>query len=476
MRIAVIGAGIVGALVARELCRYQAEVHLFERAPDVGWGVTKANSGIVHGGFHDEPGTQRARFCAPGNALFERLSRELDFPFSRTGAYVLAFSQAEHSVLEVLREQGEENGVPGLAIHGRDQVLAREPHVSPEVVAGLWSPTVGVVEPWQVAIAAVENALANGLHLHVNEEVTGIDLSGGRVIGVHTPQGYQPVDVVVNAAGLYSDRIAEMVGLGEPRLFPRRGEYVLLDEAAQGLVHSVLFPAPVGKSKGILVLPTVDGGVLLGPNAQDLPPGEREATETTGRGLEEVVTGARRLVPRLPLSQTIKTFAGLRPESPQKDFVLGETPVRGFYQAAAMRSPGLTAAPAIARWLAGEVIAPQHGLREKAGFNPIRKGIPHPAELSGEEWEAMIEEDPRWGRVVCFCNRVTEGEIVEAIRRGARTLDGVKFRTRAGFGRCQGGFCTDRILAILARELGKEPEEIELRGPGSPLVAGKVRP
>lgn len=467
---------MVGALVARELCRYEAEVLLFERAPDVGWGVTKANSAIVHGGFHDEPGTLRARFCAPGNALFLELSRELDFPFLRIGAYVLALSRGELPILERLREQGEENGVPGLEIHPRDEVLAREPHASRGVVAGLWSPTVGITEPWEIAIAAVENALLNGLSLHLSEEVTGIGVDGGRVHSLKTERGEYQVEAVVNAAGLYADRIAEMAGLAEPKLFPRRGEYVLLDKAAGGIVHSVLFPAPSGKSKGILVLPTVDGGVLLGPTAEDLPPEAREATDTTPQGLSQVVEGARKLVPQLPLSQVIKTFAGLRPESPQKDFVLGESPVRGFYQAAAMRSPGLTAAPAVARWLASEVIAPDLGLRMKDAFDPIRKGIPRAAELPPEKWSALIERDSSWGRIVCFCNRVTEGEIVEAIRRGARTLDGVKFRTRAGFGRCQGGFCTDRILGILSRELGLPPEEISQRGPGSPLVLGRVRP
>ncbi|HIP99166.1 TPA: FAD/NAD(P)-binding oxidoreductase [Candidatus Bipolaricaulota bacterium] len=476
MRIAVVGAGIVGALIAREICRFQVEVLLFERAPDVGWGVTKANSGIVHGGFHDEPGTLRARFCAPGNALFGELSRELDFPFRRTGAWVLAFSRAELSVLEKLREQGEENGAPGLEILPRTEVLAREPHVNTQVVAGLWSPTVGITEPWEIAIAAVENARENGLQLHLAEPVIGIELAGGRVMGVRTPRGVYPVDAVVNAAGLHADRVARMAGLREPQLFPRRGEYVLLDKAASGLVNSVLFPAPRGESKGILVLPTVDGGVLLGPTAADLPEGAREATETTASGLAQVAEGARRLIPELPLRHLIKTFAGLRPESPERDFLLGPTPIEGFYQAAAMRSPGLTAAPAIARWLAHEVIAPELGLARKDQFNPFRRGIPHPAELPPGEWEALIREDPCWGRLVCFCNRVTEGEIVEAIRRGARTLDGIKFRTRAGFGRCQGGFCTDKILQILSRELGVPPEGISQHGPGSPLVVGRVRP
>jgi len=475
VRLAVIGAGIVGALIARELTRYEADVLLFEREADVGWGVTKANSGIVHGGFHDEPGTLRARFCASGNAMYEALSRELDVPFRRIGAYVLAFGEEELAVLKELQAQGEENGVPGLEIHPREEVLAREPHVNPEVRAGLWSPTVGITEPWTVAIAAVENAVANGLELHLAEEVTGIEVRSGRVQAVVTGKGRYPVDAVVNAAGLFADQIAEMAGLKEPVLFPRRGEYILLDKAASGLVCSVLFPAPTEKSKGILVLPTVDGGVLLGPTAEDLPRGAREAIETTPEGLRRVVEGARRLVPGVDLSQAIKTFAGLRPESPQEDFVVGPTVVKGFYQAAAMRSPGLTAAPAIAEWLACG-IADELSLSKKSSFDPMRMGIPCVAELPEAEWKALIERDPRWGRIVCFCNRVTEGEIVEAIRRGARSLDGVKFRTRAGFGRCQGGFCTDKILQILARELGAEPEEVPLRDPRSPLVVGKVRP
>ena len=476
MRLAVIGAGIVGALIARELCRYEGEVLLFEREAEVGWGVTKANSGIVHGGFHDPPNTDRARFCVQGNAMYEELCRELDVPFLRIGAYVLALSEKELPVLEELHAQGEENGVPGLEIHSQAEVLAREPNVNPKVLFGLWSPTVGITEPWAVALAAVENAVANGLELHLSEEITGIRVEKGRVQEVKTLKGRYPVDAVVNAAGLFADHVAAMAGLSQLMLFPRRGEYVLLDKAAEGLVRSVVFPAPSEKSKGILVLPTIDGGILLGPTAEDLSPEAREATETTPEGLKKVVEGAKRLVPKVDPSFAIKTFAGLRPESPQEDFVVGETRVKGFFQAAAMRSPGLTAAPAIAKWLACEVMASELSLNRKGSFDPIRKGIPRVAELPEAEWEELIRKDPRYGRIVCFCNRVTEGEIVEAIRRGARSLDGVKFRTRAGFGRCQGAFCTDRILAILSGELGVPPEKASLRGPGSPLVMGKVRP
>jgi len=475
MRIAVIGAGIVGSLIARELVRYDADVHLFEREIDIGWGVTKANSAIIHGGFHEAVGSQRARFCIEGNKLYAALTKELDVPFHRCGAYTVALSKEDLPALKALLAQGEENGIPGLELHDSATVLAHEPNLNPQVQTGLWSPTVGITEPWTLATAAVENACENGLTLHLSEGVTKIQMLDGRVRGVTTTQGEYPFNAVVNAAGLFADQIAEMVGLSEPILFPRRGEYVLLDKKANGLVNSVIFPTPSKTSKGILVLPTVDGGILLGPTAKDLPREGKDSRETTPDGIEKTIDGARRLVPTIDLSIVIKIFAGLRPESPNKEFVVGKSEVQGFFQAAAMRSPGLTAAPAVARFLVHEVMARELTLAKKSSFQPLRNGLPRVMDLPEEEWDELISKDPRYGRVICQCNRVTEGEIVAAIRRGARSLDGVKFRTRAGFGRCQGGFCTDRILLILARELGVSPEEITLRGNGSRMMNGMVR-
>jgi len=475
VRVAVVGAGIVGSLIARELARYEADVLLVEREPDVGWGITKANSGIVHAGFHDPPGTALARFCALGNALFEQLALELDFAFHRCGAWVLAFTPDERRVLDGLLNQGMENGVPGLTICPPDDVLSEQPYVTPDVAAGLWAPTVGITEPWAVALAAAENARENGADWHVGEAVTGIAVRTGRVQAVVTDRGRYAADVVVNAAGLWADRIAAMAGLSEPRLAPRRGEYILLDASARAFVRSVLFPTPNPHSKGILVVPTVDGGVLLGPTAEDVSLDAKRATETTAHGMAVVRAGATRLVPALARMPAIHAFAGLRPESSGRDFVVGPTPVRGFYQAAAMRSPGITAAPALARWLA-ESISAEFSLQPKSRFISARKGIPRTADLSAHEWDALIERDPHYGQIACPCNGVTEGEIMEAIRRGATTVDGVKFRTRAGFGRCQGGSCADRVLAILTRELCVSPEEVTLRGPGSALVADRVRP
>ena len=476
MRIAVIGAGVVGALIARELARFEAtSIRLFEREPDVGWGVTKANSAIVHGGFHDRPGSVRSKFCVPGNSMYESLCAELDVPFQRTGAYVLAFDEQETAALETLRTWGNENGISDLEIHSRKQVLAHEPQVNPQVKAALWSSSVAITEPWELAMAAVETAAGNGVSVHLAEAITGIETRANKVCAVLTETDRYPVDAVVNAAGLFADRIAAMVGLDVPCLYPRRGEYVLLDKKSAGVVNSVLFPAPNEITKGILVLPTIDGGVLLGPTAVDQLPDARGEAETTPEGIREVLEGARRLVPELNCSLAVKAFAGLRPESTQEDFVVGRSPIEGFYQAAAMRSPGLTAAPAISQWLVRDVIAVDLSLRQTGSFRPSRIRTPRMAELSLEERDRHIRKDPRLGRIVCYCNQVTEGEIIDAIHRGATTLDGIKFRTRAGFGRCQGASCSASILRILARELHVEPEEIVQRRSESWILSGKAR-
>lgn len=474
VKIAVIGAGIVGSLIAREACRCDAEVHLFESRSDVGWGVTKANSAIVHGGFHDAPDTVRARFCRPGNDAFPELCCELDVPFERCGAYVLAFTPAEQGSLDELLDQGNRLGVTGLRIDSHDEILTREPNVHPRVTRGMWSPSVGITEPWALAIAATENALANGLTLHLSDEITAIRVKHGQAVAVQSASGDHEVDLIVNAGGVFADRISAMAGVPFPAITPRRGEYVLLDKRLQGVVRSVLFPAPDQTSKGILVLPTIDGGVLLGPNAEDLSTHQGMSVATSSHGLAAVIAGARRLVPTLDLSQRIKTFAGLRPETPGRDFVLGPTRVRGFYQAAGMRSPGLTAAPSIASWLVDQ-IADDLGLPRKSSFMPLRTGIPRPSEMTDDALDELISTDPRYGRVVCYCNQVTEGEIVEAIRRGARSVDAVKFRTRAGFGRCQGGSCSAEILKLLARELATSRKQIPMNDADAWMISGEAR-
>lgn len=480
MTVVVIGAGLVGTLTAREFCRRDCRVVLVERGPDVGLGVSKANSGIVHAGYDDEPGTLRSRFCAAGNAQWSVLADELDIDLQRVGSHVVAFGGEDRNVLDTLLERGQRNGVPGLRILEADELHQREPHLNPTAVASLWAPTAAVTEPWQAVIAATENALANGLELRLGEQVTGFETSEGRVTAVVTTKATIACDAVVNAAGLWADQVALLAGDQAPPLTPRRGEYILLNKfTAHDLVNSVLFPVPGAKGKGMLVTPTVDKGILLGPTAEDLPRSLKDDRATTAGGLEAIVASAQKLVPSLDLREAVKVFAGSRPEGPGKDFWIVTSPRwKGLVHAGALRSPGLTAAPALAPYLVS-LVEESLGttLPLRGDFQPRRKRILSPLkDLSLNDLDALLARDPSAGRVVCVCNQVTEREVVEAIRRGARSLDGVKFRTRALFGECQGGFCSHRILHLLARETKTSEDQLDYGLDGSWVVKGKVRP
>lgn len=478
MRVFVIGAGIVGSMIARELTKYDLEVHIVEKKPDIGWGVTKANSAILHAGYDDPEGSIRGELCSLGNEMFSEISNELDVDVKRVGSYVVAFTEDEMKTLEELLKRGERNNVPDLKIMEKQELLSREPNLNPNVLGALWAPTAGITEPWEVAIAAVENAIMNGATLHLNEEVIDIKVENNRVKSLKTNKAEYGTDLIINAAGLFADEITKLAG-AQPSfdIFPRKGEYILLDKKLGNLVNSVIFPTPTEKSKGILVLPTADGGLLLGPNAQDLPKEKKANLETTKKGLEEVKNGTLRLVPKIDFSYSIKSFAGLRPETRNRDFILGKTNIWGFLNAAGMRSPGLTAAPAVAKYLVEKVIPEELKIPilKKKDFNPFRNRIPHMENVDEESWDKLVKKDPKFGKIVCFCNNVTEGEIVEAIKRGARTFDGVKFRTRAGFGRCQSGFCGLKILEILSRELSIPLENIKMSSENSWIMNGKVR-
>jgi len=457
LKIAVIGAGVVGSLIARELTKYKdVDVEIFEKLPDVGWGVTKANSGVIHAGYDDEPGTTRAKYCARGNALYTRFSEELGFPFKRIGSLVVAFNFEDLKVLEELLDYGKKNGVEGLKILSKYESLEKEQNLSREVIASLWAPSTGIVGPWEVAQSAMENAVKNGAKLHLSTEVKSIK--------------ELPFDFVINASGLWADELAESAGVKVTPLHPRKGEYILLDQPS--LVKTVVFPVPTKAGKGILVLPTIHDTLLLGPTSEDLPHDYKERNETTSEGLAKIVENARKLVPSINLSKSIRTFAGLRPENELKDFVIVKD--EKMVNIVATRSPGLTSAPAIAEDVVSWV-ADIKKLKLRSDFDPYRKAIPRPYEMTDDERNALIQKNPAFGRVICRCNKVTEGEVIEAIRRGARTLDGVKLRTTAMFGRCQGSFCTVNIMKIMKRELEEEFEEMEKHLPGSKVVDGVSR-
>lgn len=470
--IIVIGAGVTGCAAARELARYDWTVTVLERASDVCEGTSKANSGIVHAGFDAKPGTLKAKLNVEGNAMMENLSRELDFPFQNNGSLVLCLDEKDRSGLVRLYEQGQQNGVKGLRIVEREELKEMEPNVSDEAVAALYAPAGGIVCPFGLTIALAENAAVNGVDFQLNTEVQKIERTedGYRVI---TNRGVFESRVIVNAAGVYADRFHNMVSEDKLRIIPRKGEYCLMDKKTGNFVKRTIFQLPTKYGKGVLVTPTVHGNLLAGPTAVDVQ--DPESLNTTREGIDDLLRRASLSVNGLPSRQVITSFAGLRAHEVGDDFRIGQPEdAPGFFDAAGIESPGLTCAPALGKYLASLVLE-YLPAREKENFVATRRGIPSMALADEEERRRLIGENPLYANVVCRCELVTEGEIMDAIHRplGATTVDGVKRRTRAGMGRCQAGFCLPRTVEILARELGLDPGEIRKNDRGSEYLAGE---
>lgn len=471
--VVVIGAGITGASVARELARYKLDVVVLERENDVSNGSTKANSAIVHAGYDAMEGSLMAKYNALGNAMFDRLAEELDIPFNRCGSLVLAFSEEERKHLDILMERGRRNNIPGMKLLEGDEVKRVEPHLSHSVVEALLAETAGIVGPWELAIAMLENAVENGVILEVNQEVVDIEkIEGGyRVL---TGKEYIDTRVVVNAAGVYADKIHNMVAKPTYKIKPRRGQYFVMDKTQGDFIERVVFQCPTELGKGVLVTPTVHGNLLVGPDAQDQD--DREDLATTEEELNFVRDHAMKSIEGLQFRETIRNFAGLRAESDRGDFVIEEAvDAPGFIDVGGIKSPGLTSAPAIGVDVAKMIAVKLQAVKDES-FNPVRKQIIF-MELSNEEKGELIKKDPSYGRVICRCENITEGEIVASIHRkvGARTVDGVKKRCRPGMGRCQGGFCGPRVQEILARELGITLEEVILDSKGSYILTGETK-
>lgn len=472
----IIGGGVVGCSVARELSRFDADILLLERGNDVSVGTSKANSGIVHGGYDAKPGTLKAKFNVAGNAMFDALARELDFPFKRNGSMVLCFDKADIGKLLELKEQGVKNGVQGLyVLEGYEAVKAMEPYVSEKVVAALAVPNGGIVSPYEMTIAYAENAATNGVEFRFGSEVTAIDrIDGG--LQVTCADGFTAqAKYVVNAAGVYADVINNMISPDKMHITARKGDYELLDKTCGYMASHTLFQMPTKMGKGVLVTPTCHGNILVGPTATDVT--DKDDVATTPEELASAFDRALLTMPSLNRRNIITQFSGLRAHLDTDDFVIGESAaVKGLYNVAGIESPGLSSAPAIAVHVAEE-IAQKLSLGKNANFVAERKGIPHFATLSDEERQKLVAENPLYGRIVCRCETVTEGEIVEAIRRkpGAVDMDGVKRRTRQGMGRCQAGFCTPRVMEILSRELGVPMTEVTKRGGNSQFVIGRTK-
>ena len=467
--VAVIGGGVIGCSTARELSRYDMKICLLEKEEDVCSGTSKANSAIVHAGYDAENGSWKARFNVEGNCMMEELSKELDFEFKRNGSMVLCFSEDDMGSLKCLYEKGVKNGVQGLSIISGDEARKMEPNLSEEVVAALYAPTGGIVCPFGLTIAMAENACENGVNFIMNTKVENIDkLEEGYAL--ETSRGKITARFVVNAAGVYSDVFHNMVSEKKIHITPRRGDYCLLDKEAGDHVKNTIFQLPGKYGKGILVAPTVHGNLLVGPTAIDIE--DKEATATTAEGLAETIAKSAISVKNIPLRQTITSFAGLRAHEDSDDFIIGEPEdAKGFFDAAGIESPGLSAAPAIGKYL-GEMIGTRAGAPKKENFKAKRKGIIRLNQLSYEERAKLIKERPDYGVIICRCEEISEGEIVDAIRRplGAVSMDGIKRRVRAGMGRCQAGFCTPKTLEILARERNIPMEKVCKNSEGSELL------
>ncbi len=471
--VAIVGAGVTGASIARRLSAYACRTVLLEKESDISFGVSKANSGIIHGGFHHPLSTLKARLEVMGNIMYGRLQKELHFPFKRCGILVVALSLEEMKSLEKLYAQGIENNVIGLELCNRDRIRALEPKLNPDVVGGLHAPTGGVVEPYRLVFSLIESARKNGVDLRTCFQVARAEKKRDHFV-VHSEQGESlKVRYVVNAAGLYADEVSRIFSAEGFHILPRKGEEFLLDRNAAGLPGKVIFPVPSSVSKGILVIPTVEGTCMVGPTAAEQE--DKENLATSREDFMTIFSAARRLIPAISERDIITSFAGLRPAMEGDDFYIDISRKQpALIQAAGIQSPGLTAAPAIGEHVKDLLKKAGLTLTERADYDPFIEEVPRLRELSLHEADALMRRDPAYGEIVCRCESVSEAEIVAAIRRGHTTMDGIKFYTRAQMGRCQGGFCSYKIMKILERETGMSVEQISKRGGASSLVSCSV--
>jgi glycerol-3-phosphate dehydrogenase len=465
--IAIIGGGVVGTSVARELSRYRLKIVLLEKESELAFGVSKSNSGIIHPGTQHAPGLLKSRLCVLGNALTKKMAKELAIDFREVGELIVAFNEDEKSRLSAIKKDGEALGVRGLKIVGSAWLKANEPNLSDKAVAALYAPTAGIISPYRWVYDFAENAARNGAEIRCGVKVENIIYTRpGFEIG--TTAGVFRAAYIVNAAGLYADDVSKMAGAGNFSIRPRRGEEFLLDKKKEHLTRHLLFPLPSKSSKGILVTRTSDGNPMIGPTAEDID--DKEDLSTTGEGLEKVLEGARRLVPSISRNDIIAYFSGLRPVAGEDFIIRHEDKAPGLINVAGIQSPGLTAAPAIALMVAGILKGRGLNLKKKAKFYASRAKEVHLFAIPMKETKRLIKKDPGYGDIVCRCEMVSSKEVCDAIERGARTMDGIKFRTRAQAGRCHGSFCTTRLMKILSDRTNTPLAGITKRGKGTEIV------
>lgn len=472
--VAIIGAGVIGASIFRELTKFKLKVVILEKENDVAMGTTKANSAIIHSGYDPEHGTLMAKYNVKGNEMFEGICKELSVPFKRNGSLVIAFSEEELELLKILYENGIKNKVKRLELLNKDEVLSKEPNLSENILGALYAPTGGIVGPFEYTIALIENGIENGGEIKLSSEVIGIEKDDTFKINIKNKEIVE-AKYLINAAGVYCDKIHNMICKEQFKIIPIRGEYYVIDKNESKTFEHTIFQCPTKLGKGVLVTPTVHGNLIVGPNAETIV--DKDSVKTTSKGLEYIKETSAKTTNKINFRNSIRNFSGLRAHSDNGDFIIEENEeVKGFIDVAGMKSPGLSAAPAIAIDVLD--ILKNTGLKmdKNDKFNPYREQIRF-MELSLEERAEVIKKDSRYGRIICRCEQITEGEIVDAIKRsfGTISLDGVKRRCRPGMGRCQGGFCGPRVQEIISRELNIPLESIVLEKDGSYILTGKSR-
>lgn len=472
--VVVIGAGAVGCAIARELSKYQVDVIVVDKRDDVGGDASKSNSAIIHTGYDASPGTLESQLVVAANPMYDQLAKDLEIPFKRIGAILPAFTEEQFEKLPAIKEKAFQNRVYDVEYLSKEQILEKEPELNPEVKGGLFIPRESIIDPFILVQALAENANANGVTFLLNTEVTDIHVEDGAIKSVETTNGTIETTYVVNAAALYCDDIAAMVGKADYKVVARRGQFYILDKNTSCKVNNIVLPIPTKVTKGKLMCPTIHGNMLVGPTAEDLD--EKEDRSVTTDGLNSIYADVSKMIPRVAIRDTITQYSGLRPNrNPEGLHVDVYEDLKGYVNLSGVRSTGLTLSVAMGKYVVEKLKEIGMTAVLKENFLATRKGIPIFHEMTREEQEQIIKENPLYGNIVCRCETITEGEIVEAIHRplGARTVDAVKRRVRAGMGRCQGGFCGPKVIEILARELNIPAEQVNKNLEGSYMVVGK---
>ncbi len=474
--VVIIGAGAVGCAIARELSRYHIEVTVVEKNEDVGGDASKSNSAIIHTGYDASPDTLESQLVVAANPMYDTITKDLDVPFKRIGGILPAMSEEQFEKLPAILEKSFRNRVYDVEFKSGKELLKMEPNLNPKVLGGLYIPRESIIDPFILVQAYAENANENGVSFLLGTKVTGIKTEEKRVAGVETTAGYIETKYVINAAGQYCDEIAEMVGKAEYHVVPRKGQFYILDKNTSCKVNHIVLPIPTKVTKGKLMCPTIHGNMLVGPTAEDQP--SKTDKSTTSEGLASIERDVKNLIPNVQIRDSITQYCGLRPNRiPEGLHFDMYDDLEGYINLSGVRSTGLTLSAAMGKYVVMQMIYHGADLKLKDSYINRRKGIVRFRELDREQQAKLVKEDPRYGNIVCRCEIVTEAEILDAIHRplGARSMDAVKRRVRAGMGRCQAGFCGPRVLEILSRELGCDPSEVMKNNPGSYMVAGKNR-